>query len=513
MPSPANYNVHHTEWRKYQEESIEWILDSNIKMNIIAAPTGSGKSCLGAALGSQGRSVMSVTPHLSLQKQYEEYGFYSLFGRSNYECIYNPLLTVNECSFSKMRECPVVSECLYIIAKNQFIQAERGSLNYAYYLNAGWLKDFPKDWIVLDEAHEISRYLMDYLALDFTAEMCMKYDLPFWKPRKEVSSQGIARVQAVDWVYKCLVNIQNDIERFTRIAAGNPNMAIRVRNLQQLFTKFSHAQHGIERDPDEWYISIDKNHIKIAPLSAKPYFNEYFVDGFFSKFLLMSATIGNPKSFAESLGIESYRAREVPSRFPPKTRPVWDLGAPKMSYGVSELAYSKQADLIARAIKSVPDDWSGIIHANSISKSNALADRLARRGLQDRVYVVEGRGTMNKLDNWRKRKQKVPNSLAISYSFGQGVDLGDEKINISADVPFASLADPVERARASRYNNFYVWAAALGLEQRNGRTRRGRLGDYDTDTEMAGLNAIADSNYLLCQDHFSKDFKQCLRTL
>ena len=470
-------------------------------------------SALSAALGSHNRRVLVATTHLSLQKQYIEYDFFPLYGRSNYECIESPMgNTTDQCLYPKMKDCPVVAQCRYIVAKNNWIASDRSSLNYAYFLNASWLKDYQRDWIVLDEAHEIPRYLMDYLTVDFSAKDCAKHDVPFWKPRKEVSSQAIAMLRARDWLHMAVTNVEDDIAKFERlVAAGEMHLVSKLRNLYQLYTKLNNAKIGISTNPDEWFAYLSEDRIKIAPLSAKDFFRTFFVDGFHGQFLLMSATVGNPESFAESIGIDSFAQREVPSRFPPESRPIHDLGAPRMSYGTSPLAYEKQADLVANAIKNVPDDWSGILHVQSRAKAKALGERLARRGLQDRLYLVQGKGTMAKIDNWSRQKARIPNSLAISYSFHQGVDLMQERINISCDIPFASLADPIERARANRYGDFYRHNAAILLEQRNGRTRRGRPEDYDTKDEIAGYNAVADGNLRLVESHLSADFRSCLQ--
>lgn len=514
MKPPSAYNLPHTEWRKYQGETVEWILGTNRKVNIVAAPTGAGKTGVAAALGSQGRTVAAVTPRLSLQEQYEEYGFKSLFGRGNYQCDFNPIFTAKNCQFLDMYKCPVSDKCKYLEARHNYIDGDRGSINYHYYLGAReWLKSFQKEWTVLDEAHNIRSMLLDHLTLDITPRDCEDLEIPYF-PTRNYGANSLRLKIIKDWLHKALFNIEQALERFIRLAkGGSSNLVHQVNFLRQQHTQFNNVYEGIRDEPERWFSWIEQDRLRVAPLSVEGYFEEFFTGGDHGKFLLMSATIGNIDSFTKALGIERYAYRAVPSRFKAEERPVYvHPEAPRMSYGASPLAKRKQASIIKEMITTVPESWSGIIHCNSKKKTRELAENLVRAGINnDRVYVIEGKGTNGKLRNWDKYKKKQPNALGLSWSMGEGVDLGSERINILANTPFASLGDPIVRARAHSDGDAYKYEAALSLEQQAGRTRRGVADrDYDLELEVKGLVAIADANYSMVMPHFSEDFVSTL---
>ena len=80
-------------------------------------------------------------------------------------------------------------------------------------------------------------------------------------------------------------------------------------------------------------------------------------------------------------------------------------------------ALAAQADEIAKAIKDCPGNWSGIIHTSSTAEAPRLAERLARRGLQDRVWVApKGLSTEQMADAWHDRARKKPGSINIATS-------------------------------------------------------------------------------------------------
>jgi ATP-dependent helicase YprA (DUF1998 family) len=110
-----------------------------------------------------------------------------------------------------------------------------------------------------------------------------------------------------------------------------------------------------------------------------------------SQIVAMSATIGQPATFAKELGVTDYQFRVVPSRFSPERRPVHVLDVPNMSSKATEADFEHQADAIAEFIKRYPPGWCGLIHVTRKREEPLLCKRLARRGLADRVWYVPGK--------------------------------------------------------------------------------------------------------------------------
>jgi len=231
--------------------------------------------------------------------------------------------------------------------------------------------------------------------------------------------------------------------------------------------------------------------------------------------LLMSATIGDTRAYTDELGIRDYEYRQVPNQFSSESRPIHILDAPRMGRKATTADFEKQADVIASAIKSCPPDWSGIIHVTRKTEARLLADRLARRGLQDRVWPMTGHDgsmapTNQQVEDWKLIKQKTPGAICVSWSLWEGYDGLDEKICIVAKTPFPFLGDEYERARMSYSHGFYNWRTGCKLSQGLGRTRRGRKQDYDLNGARQGFVAIADGNWTRVKKYLSADVREVI---
>jgi Rad3-related DNA helicase len=183
---------------------------------------------------------------------------------------------------------------------------------------------------------------------------------------------------------------------------------------------------------------------------------------------------------------------------------------PRLGYRTKTSGWKKWGTKIADLIKGYDPAWGGLIHVSSKKQANDLANLLARSGLQDRVYIPEGEGTKKKISNWEQRKKKVPNTVAIAYSFHMGLDAPDLKFNILGKIPFKTL-DRFGKAELDHNPGFYhLWAAILS-EQSMGRTRRGNPEDYEVPGRAVNkVVAIADGNYIRIKNQFSSHFQNCL---
>jgi Rad3-related DNA helicase len=149
-------------------------------------------------------------------------------------------------------------------------------------------------------------------------------------------------------------------------------------------------------------------------------------------------------------------------------------------------------------------------------EAGLLADRLARRGLQDRVWVPPTEqggkwlGTQEQMLAWETRKAEIPNSIMCAWQFHEGMDGLQERICIMAKVPFPNLSTEYEKQRMQYSHRFYNQRTAWKLVQALGRTRRGREQDYDTEEEMRGYVAIGDGNWTRVKRYLSEDFLEAM---
>jgi Rad3-related DNA helicase len=227
----------------------------------------------------------------------------------------------------------------------------------------------------------------------------------------------------------------------------------------------------------------------------------------------MSATVGNVDDLAAELGIEKYGFERVPNQWPAKSRPVHVADVPAMGQSASDRAKMMQAEKIAKVLKELPRDWSGIIHVTSWKQAYELKDRLNFSGVDiGRLFIpTRGQGTNKQMQEWNGVKR--PGMLVITPSMDQGVDLLQERICIIAKTPFPFCAPgSYEFEKMVFDNRFYRWQTAASLEQRAGRTRRGREGDYDTEWDTNGYVGIFDGAFrkMGMAKHCSVDFTESL---
>jgi len=285
---------------------------------------------------------------------------------------------------------------------------------------------------------------------------------------------------------------------------NDPDSIRKGNQAKRLLENITRTANLIEKDPTLWFVEANRNSFRAKPLTARYHYQKIF--DIAKNSILMSATVGDFATLAQELGITEYVTRDVPSRYDPARRPIVILDAPPLSYKSLESDYERQADVIAEAILSFDPTWSGVIHVNKKSAAPELAERLARRGLQDRIWVTPQVGTDKQLAAWNVVKRKKDGPIAIAWAWHEGVSLDDERICISAKIPFCSLGDTYEKARFQYSRAFYAQRAAWSLQQQLGRTRRGREQDYDTDDEVRGLVAIADGNWTRVRKYLSTDF-------
>lgn len=526
MANPREFGLDHDDWRTHQEETVDWSLGQSA-VKILEAPTGSGKTAIARAVSSQRRVVSLVRTKVLQEENYDKgYQFDTLYGRSNYDCVYEKArrgATADHCAFAEegMNKCPQINYCPYVQARDTAKASERASLNYAYWLHTHY--KWPEfDMLVCDEAHELSKITLEWAGITVNNEERVEFELPPFPILRSggatsiINKQSSVEERAFSWLQLCIDRLAEQYKHVEYKAKSDENARKRARKLELMGKKFAATASALKTSQNDWYIRsgpgvVDKAWGFVArPLTAKHHFKTYFTRAW--DLMLMSATIGNPQTFAAELGLGEYDFRAVPSVWPASTRPVHALDVPRLGYKSSHADWECQADQIAKAIRDCPADWYGIIHVTSIAEASRLAERLARRGLQDRVYVSPRASTEKIVEAWRQRMAQKPGSLLVSWALWEGYNGLDEKICIAAKVPYPFLGDQYEIERRNYDGKFFLQRAAWQIEQGLGRTRRGRLEDYDTDGVQRSYVAIADGGWKWLRNYFSPAFRESLVT-
>jgi Rad3-related DNA helicase len=550
--TPADYGLKHDEWRPNQREAIEWVLNQR-RTSIVSATTGSGKTSFARALGQTQRTVALVRTKLLQQENYEHgYNFMPLYGRGNYDCVHDDAdtgLRADQCLFSEVGmsycghgkaaieavrphsyerdEVNDFAPCPYMLAREQAKGAQRATLNYAYWFNV--YERWPAPQIlVCDEAHQLSDLVLEWAGTTITEKSRLEWGLtpfPMIRGNGGLLNQSTPLTErALAWLGQSLAILRTMLAKLQRESeyATDENARQEARKQTQrcelLGKKLRATADALQSAPDDWYIKSGpgvkegKPAFIARPLTARHHFKRYFMNEQW-RLVIMSATIGDPNVFSAELGIADYDYLSIPSQFEPNERPVLALDVPRIGHKSTDKEYNKQADEIAKAIRDCPGNWSGIIHTSSKAEAPQLAERLARRGLQDRVWVAPQGSTEQQVVAWHDRAHRKPGSININWAMWEGYDPDPSinlKICIAAKVPYAPLNDEYEVARRSYDGKMYLQCAAYNMEQGLGRSRRGRRQDYDTDGQRNGLVCIADGSWRWVKNYFSESMRESI---
>jgi Rad3-related DNA helicase len=528
LNDPKALGLPHATWRPHQRETVEWALDSK-KTVLIEAPTGSGKTGLASAIAAVRPNAVALvrTKFLQVDNYAHGYDFVPLMGKSNYPCVHpnaKAAAAADECLYAEagMNTCPYAHQCPYVLQRDLARTDSKTVLNYAYWLTASNAWPQPTS-LICDEAHQLSELVLEWAGITIEEFHRGEYELPSFPIISGAASHAVhVKGQApLDKAAVWLHAVQGKLEiSFTRAASRGKEDAQarkRARRIERLLAKVTATLDAIEVNPDLWYLRSGPNALGdgkwgfvAKPLTARHHFQYYFGGPW--QTYIMSATIGNAEVFATELGLDSYDFRRVPSNWAPESRPIYALDVPRLGMKSSPEDWDRQADQIVKAIRSVDDAWSGLIHTTSMVEAERLTVRLARKGLAGRVIVSERKSTHEIAGAWRAHLRRHPNAILVSWALHEGYDGTEEKINIIAKTPYPNLGSPYEKERQRFDGKMYLQRAAWTMEQMAGRTRRGNPDDYDTPDEKRGLVAFADGGWKWVQGYFSESARQSIRT-
>lgn len=533
IESPSVYNLPHPEWRTHQLETVKWVTAHPYEIMLCEQPTGSGKSAVAAAQSVNKRTVILVHTK-NLQLAYGEiYDAHIIMGKSNYPCGHmdaQPGATANECiyadSSTSMKRCQHYGKekCPYSVAKLKALVAPLVVANYAYWLVSRQFRNSDIELLVLDECHLLPKVITEWAGATINKYERIGWDLDGF-PRIS-SANNFGMTSAKKWMRQSEARMRETHKDLKMAVEDGQKESKELRACERLWYKIAATNQALDHCPEGWYLKSGPGKcfyrgrpvpgIVVKPLTSRYNFHRLFGGDY--GILLMSATIGDFDSFAKELGIGLYEGRKVPNRYPPEARPVYVLKVPKLMYQSPVSTYQVQADRIAQAIGACPDTWSGLIHVTRKTAAPELKQKLIAKGIPEgRLWIpptknTRGKnfGTQEQADMWDLYRDANPGAIAIVWQFHQGYDGTEEKINILAKVPYASLADEFEKAKLRYNHRLYALEAAWGFMQILGRTRRGRPEDYDLNGEKRGLVAVADGAWKKIKSYLSDDIKESL---
>jgi len=475
-------------WRVGQFDAITRTVTTPKFTFMVDAPTGCGKSLIGAAVQRLlNTNVCYLVGTKQLQDQVLTDFPYAktVKGRSNYRCLNYPnmfpTISAEECTNSKAQPCKNQVKCPYQAAKRAALEAPLAVLNYSYFLTeANLVKKFSKQkYIIADECDTIEDQLMGFISVVITQRMIDRLSLPTPRFKTKFESWIEWAAPTVELLRKEFEALESELSHTGSWTLIDFKQLKRKNELHRMLTKLKFFTKEVDKNW-VWYPEEDKWTFK--PVWVAKYAPSTFWD-YTQKALGMSATILDPKQLARDTGVtlstdpgirKDYSYHQMSSPFPKEHRPVYynpvanlihremDSELPKLLIGVQEVMDKHKEDNIL--VHTVSYKVRDFLKARLVPSS-----RIVTHGIADR---------MEKLDLFKKHRGMV----LLSPSMDRGVDLPNDecRVVIITKVPFPYLGDPQVQRRVHQGNDgneWYAYKTVSKIVQMAGRGVRG-MDDY-----------------------------------
>jgi len=486
-----------TEFRPHQWRAILEIkehLDNGVKVVMLSAPTGSGKTLIGEGVKRlmPGRKVYACTTK-SLQDQIAHDFSYAnvIKGRSNYPTQLRPDLTAEDCTGSSNNNyecdwCPNYHECGYQVAKAQADVSPLPVLNIAYYLAettaSRGSRFINRSLVIVDEADTLEEQLMSSIEVVISARLRQSLGV-YALPKKTVPS---------DWVkwfeYEIIPAINRRIKQLkseSRTLMGTDTKKVRemkrldslLKRIRPMLRELPEGKRVIE---EGWIMTgyegsrDDQATVRFKPVKV----DELAKDALWNRgqqFLLMSATLISPEQMAEDLGLEDdeWEVVHVNSTFPPERRPVFVDAVTSMTAKTKDTAWPAMAE----AVSNVIDENPGVrilVHTVSYQLTQYLKDNIVsgtRWG--DRIISYSDARDRERV---LAKFLSIEDAVLLAPSFERGIDLPEEdcQVIIIAKVPYPYLGDKQisARMRTRGGQTWYAVQTIRAIAQMTGRGMR-----------------------------------------
>ena len=483
-------NYRDKEFRRFQDDAILFANESEKKIVVINAATGSGKSLCALTMGAMAGRAIILTHTKILQEQYTS-DFpeaSSLFGRANYNCLNNPEMSCGECSAVNGSCAHKKSDCLYELRKRQVLAADYKILNFSYFMAesnyVGRFSDSPL--VVIDEGDSLENVLINFVTLQFSTYALRRLGMLDMAERLKMTSKDKTGLldswkefglQSKFRVTSIIKKLSADIESWGEDINAQQLDVIKERSrVVRLKEKIDLFLDNVDQD---WILDSQEGKLVFRPLWLTPELSEQYLWRHGKKFVLMSATFPPKLVLAKCLGLDTSDMDyyEIPSQFPVENRPVYCYPVASMTAKTTDMELPK----LIEAVKCIVDHYpsqKGIIHAVSYALANKIMEgvdsvRLITHNSKDRQDVI---------DQFTNSDEPL---VLVSPSIERGLSLEEDKCRfiIIAKCPYLSLGDKVTAARLYSSKIGQIWYgsnAALTVVQMAGRAVRSNVDQADT---------------------------------
>lgn len=495
FPTPAELGLpaKFTSFRPVQVDALQKITATGKRWIFLQAPTGTGKTLLAAAAQRLLKTRMLYSCHSKdLQAQFTRDFPYAveLKGRENYPTAQVPdrwpeihcglctkTRTDPRCKWCCPDDCLADAPCLaydegkcvtgerycpYEEQKKAALVADVAVLNFAMFLGeanyAGGFADKKFPLVCMDESDLIEGALMSSAELTISGQMIERLDLepPRYKTKEEAW---------IEWVKgTALPRVSTRIAELERPNAWS---TISVRDLcekRELERVKNKLEFFANRVGASRWVNCTEN-TEDGPWVWKPVYVSGLADRYLwrhgERFLLMSATILEPRTFARNLGIPDgeWEFIDLPSTFPKENRPVYYIPAANMTHKTAEAEWPKVVEAVDAVLDRHPDKKT-LVHSVSYSLTRYIADRSRHKGRMVIYNSARERG-----DAVERFKSSPEPLVIVAPSLERGLDLPGDlcRVVIITKFPYRSLGDKQVSARLYGSKDGRAWYVIDGI--------------------------------------------------
>ena len=517
------------------DQIIETFSEGKNRFVFLDAPTGTGKSGIGLTIGRHFDSAYYITAQKILQTQlshdFGEEGVWrgngsplvELKGRNAYPCnFYSRAL--NDPEFMKKvleerkdryqelavsgvdcakGECKRIQKtklkfceghCPYFNQLDRAMNAKLTMMNFHSFLYQTQM--VPERWVkkpllIIDECHNTEQVLMEFISLTLTDHQ-FGLTFPVYESASEylifLEDNGVAEMM---------------IEKIKAAALASDDENEEYWKQQAL--KYAKFKHAICESDEEWVVKYEKKE-KWATIELKPLFINKFTEsllfGMADNILLMSATILNPKIFADSLGIKNseYKYVKLANKFPKENRPIIFKPSGSMSYKSKQETIKKLFIDVEKICNEHAND-RGIIHTHTFEIADYLIKNCSKSVTRRFFYQND---YSSKQDMLRQHAESK-NGIILAPAMHEGLDLkGDlSRFQIITKVPYPSLANNPQLEKRMRISNdYYMYLTGLKLVQSYGRSVRSETDWAKTYVVDSDFKSFCSRSYNILPDWF-----------
>lgn len=496
------------EWREHQREAVQEIVDAfdSTGRVLLEAPTGSGKTIIGAAVArALGGSAMYMAHTIMLQNQqlHTLPDAVTVTGKRNHLC---PVLQLAEPgATAEDGDCPCdlasPDGCSYYQQWFRALTAQDVVLNYAFVVRVlkagglrvadgeGWIGE-NKDAIpnpfrnralmVCDEGHNLESALLDADGVEVHQRAFEHYHL-------DPPTGSIELDQWLEWSQDSSQDLEQQVAgKFLDVHEKRA-----VRNLRQTLKNVQDLSKAAESTPI--YVGRTEYGARLRPLWAWNR-SEQILFRHAPATIIMSATLGEPHLAARLLGLKNWTHVKIPSTFPVANRPVLYWPVARMRHGMDESEKVRQIGALVHLARKFPDS-PGVVHSGSFALAQYLTSGVLAWAPDVAVRLLS-HDSKSRDATFKTFENHAANEILVTPSASTGVDWDHVGWQMIPKVPFPDLSDEFVRLRYDYVDPYtgedigkqvYTQEAVKTLVQAAGRCVR-------TPTSK-GVTVITDSTF------------------